>query len=225
MAAVLSSTVLSPLALNCMAPQQPSLPRDVSSAPRRRMRHVASENAFANTPSTPPRQKNRMVILNAEHKTPQAPYQSPVKTPKTSALRSFRRERLLKSASSIRIARLAEKPTATATIPRSRSVASLRNDLRDEFHRGPALLPSRCCQRARSAPILRVSPLTPSKQSNLNATLYLPTNAGSLGASLRASGPEMLHAIKMPPAALPGSVPAAKAYFDPTSGRTVHLRC
>ena len=166
-----------------------------------------------------------MVILHAEHKTPQAPYESPVKTPKTTALRTFRRERLLKSASSIRIARLAEKPKPTATIPRSRSVTSLRNDLHDERHRGPALLPARCCQRARSAPTLRVSPSSPSKQSNLNATLYLPAHAGSLGASLRASGPEMLHAIKMTPAALPGSVPAAKAYYDPKSGRTLHLRC
>jgi len=35
----------------------------------------------------------------------------------------------------------------------------------------------------------------------------------------------MLHAIKVEPFVLQAAIPAAKLFMDPTSGRSIHLRC
>ena len=165
------SDVLTPLSTNCAFARRPSPPSGSppDSVPRR-LRRVQSENAFA-LPTRSPR-RARMVVLPSNAFLPNEPMNSPVKnSPKTVALRTYRRERLLKSSSLAKISIMAEKPKPPAAMPRSRS-------------------------------------------------------ASSLGASLRFPlEPEMmLKTITMPPA-FPVSVPAAKLFVDPTTGKSIHLRC
>lgn len=161
-----------------------------------------------------------MVVLPPNSRLPERPVDSPVKhSPRTCGLRSFRRERLLKTSSIARIALTAEKPKPESAIPRSRSDGNLPTN-KLSMTNSPSILPTHYVRRARSNPMLRPGATggTPDKRQTTGPI-------SSLGASLRFPlGPEMLHAIKMP-AALPASVPAAKLYVDSTTGRSIHLRC
>ena len=224
------SDVLTPLSTNCAFARRPSPPSGSppDSVPRR-LRRVQSENAFA-LPTRSPR-RARMVVLPSNAFLPNEPMNSPVKnSPKTVALRTYRRERLLKSSSLAKISIMAEKPKPPAAMPRSRSASSLGGHGASGLTSSPSLLPTNFVRRARSTPMLRggASSATPDKlqSSVLRREPRLPNHVGSLGASLRFPlGPEMmLKTITMPPA-FPVSVPAAKLFVDTTTGKSIHLRC
>lgn len=74
-----------------------------------------------------------------------------------------------------------------------------------------AVLPAKYRPRARSAPTLRLPPPTRTTSKAL-----------SLGESLRYSSCAMVHSAKASP--LSTGTPAARMFFDPSTGRTLALR-
>lgn len=202
----------------------------------RRLRRVQSENAFAAPPASR-RLGHHHLVLPPNACLPERPDKSPMKSPRASALRSYRRDRILRSSSMARVSIIAMQPKAKVAIPRSRSASSIRpcGQASGGLTSSPSLLPPNFVPRARSAPMLRPSLALESPGDQQRARLarpHLPQHVGSLGASLRYPlGPEMmLHANvtvrnKAEPFVLQAAVPAAKLYMDPTSGRSIHLRC
>jgi hypothetical protein len=153
-----------------------------------------------------------------------------MKSPRATALRSYRRDRILRSSSMAKVSILATQPKPTESMPRSRSASAIRPCGHVGLTSSPSLLPPNFVPRARSTPMLRPSLALEASGDQQRAAMLsarpLSQHVGSLGASLRYPlGPEMLHAIKAEPFVLQVAIPAAKLFMDPTSGRSIHLRC
>jgi len=168
------------------------------------------------------------LVLPPNAALPCRPENSPMKSPRSSALRSYRKERILRSSLSMaKVSIIATQPKPDAAIPRSRSVSAIRPTGQAGLKSSPSLLPPNFVPRARSAPMRRPLESTGSQQRSARVARPLPP-VSSLGASLRYPlGPEqmMQQAVKTEPFVLQSAVPAAKLYMDPTSGRSIHLRC
>ena len=211
----------------------------VTSAPQR-SRHVASENAFscaepARQQSAPRPQGGRLAsvprvfVLGEDHCLPHSPIFSPEKnSPKTSGLRRFRRDRLLRTSSLAKVSILAEKPKPCLALSRSKSASEIPSASTPlGLRSSPSLLPAHFIPRCRSTPTLRPAATSGLSTSSNYSALGASLRPSALGASLRLSGRDMLLSSAAPTLyscseLLP--VPAAKAFFDPTTGKSVHLR-
>ena len=155
------------------------------------------------------RPRERIVVLGTEAHTPTRPVLS-----RSGSQPAFRRRRF-EAAPVARPQLLAPATTAPAmTSSRSAPTLSEPQRLNPTQSCGVTILPAEVHQRARSTPMRRpVCPTTESPRPK--------PPGGALGESLNFSSSAMLRDAALRPLGLP----AAKIFFDPTTGRSIALRC
>ena len=153
---------------------------------------------------------DRLLILAADsHTTPHTPPLT-----RSSSKISFRL-RKLEAAPVLKPAVLAEEPTLTS------SRSSTPKPSRFSTTPTTVALPEKYLQRARSAPKMR-----PPTTTNNCTPPMMRAGVGVLGDSLRYSNAAMLLQRNNPlKRKVSLGVPAARLFFDPTTGREIALRC
>ena len=152
---------------------------------------------------------DRLLILAADsHTTPHTPPLT-----RSSSKISFRL-RKLEAAPVLKPAVLAEEPTLTS------SRSSTPKPSRFSTTPTTVALPEKYLQRARSAPKMR-----PPTTTNNCTPPMMRAGVGVLGESLRYSSAAMLQRNANPLKRNSLGVPAARLFFDPTTGHSIALRC
>lgn len=186
-------------------PMPPAAPR--TAGPPRPRRHTPNtqnkNNLYASPMPSRSASMARIVVLREGTQLPCRPSFSPNRSTPQPSFRS----RKLQGAHTARPALLAEAPRPAASLARSRSASAISFAQRSGL---PTALSPTFMQRARSAPTLRLPSNAP------------PAQSSSLGASLRYSSCTMLLGAAKP---ILSSVPAARYFFDPDTGRSLALRC